>query len=120
MINILQTDLGTVYLEEAALAKMAGNIATKCYGVVGMVYRSKRDGIVSLLKRDKMGKGIQVRMTPDGVSVVLHIMVEYGTNIGAVSESIVKNVKYQLSENTGLNICEVIVHVETVRAQSGK
>ncbi len=120
MINIMQTELGAVYIDENALAKMAGNIATKCYGVVGMVYRSKRDGIASLLKRDKMGKGIQVRMTDAGISVSLHIMVEYGMNIGAISESIIKNVKYQLSENTGLTICEVIVHVETVRAQSGK
>lgn len=120
MINILQTNLGTVYMEESALAKMAGNIATKCYGVVGMVFRSKRDGIVSLLKRDKMGKGIQVKMSDDGISISLHIMVEYGMNIGAISESIIKNVKYQMEENTGLTICDVSVHVESIRAQGIK
>ncbi len=119
-MNLLQTELGTVYVEEAALAKMAGHIATKCYGVVGMVYRSRRDGIVSLLKRDKMGKGIQVRMVEGGISVSLHIMVEYGVNISAVSESIVKNVKYQMAENTGLEIREVNVHVESIRAQGLK
>ncbi len=120
MINILQTNLGAVLIEESALAKMAGNIATKCYGVVGMVYRSKRDGIVSLLKRDKMGKGISVKMDGDGISIALHIMVEYGVNIGAVSESIIKNVKYQMAENTGLQIQDVTVHVESVRAHGVK
>lgn len=120
MINVLQTNLGIVFMEESALAKMAGNIATKCYGVVGMVYRSKRDGIVSLLKRDKMSKGIQVQMTENGISVALHIMVEYGVNIGAVSESIIKNVKYQMSENTGLSICDVKVHIESIRAHGVK
>ncbi|MBE7064046.1 MAG: Asp23/Gls24 family envelope stress response protein [Clostridia bacterium] len=120
MISIMHTDLGVVYMEESALAKMAGNIATKCYGVVGMVYRSKRDGIVSLLKRDKMGKGIQVTMTEKGLSVSLHIMVEYGVNISAVSESIVKNVKYQMKENAGLVISDVTVYVESIRAQGVK
>ena len=120
MINILQTDLGSVWIDESALAKMAGNIATKCYGVVGMVYRSRRDGLVSLLKRDKMGKGISVRMTPDGISIALHVMVEYGVNIGVISESIIKNVKYQMAENTGLDIGEVTVHVESIRAQGMK
>ncbi len=120
MINILKTDLGNVLIDESALAKMAGNIATKCYGVVGMVYRSRRDGLVSLLKRDKMGKGISVKMDTNGLSVSLHIMVEYGVNIGVISESIIKNVKYQLEENTGLKIQDVTVHVETVRAQGVK
>jgi len=120
MINILHTELGAVYMEESALAKIAGNIATKCYGVVGMVYRSKRDGIVSLLKRDKMGKGIQVRMTDEGISISLHIMVEYGMNITAISESIINNVKYQMTENTGIDISDVTVHVESIRAQGVK
>ncbi len=120
MINILHTSLGAVLIEESALAKMAGSIATKCYGVVGMVYRSKRDGIVSLLKRDKMGKGISVKLEDGGISIALHIMVEYGVNIGAVSESIIKNVKYQMAENTGLKIQDVTVHVESVRAQGVK
>lgn len=120
MINILQTELGTVFMEESALAKIAGNIATKCYGVVGMVYRSKRDGIVSLLKRDKMGKGIQIRMTEEGISIALHIMVEYGMNISAISESIIKNVKYQITENIGVEIGDVTVHVESIRAQGAK
>lgn len=120
MINILTTDMGTVYMDETALAKMAGHIATKCYGVVGMVYRSKRDGIVSLLKRDKMGKGIRVFMQDGGIVISLHIMVEYGVNIGVISESIIKNVKYHLTKNTGLEIRDVRVHVESVRAQGMK
>ncbi len=120
MIKIMHTDLGTVYMEESALAKLAGSIATQCYGVVGMVYRSRRDGIASLLKRDKMGKGISVRMVEGGLAIALHIMVEYGVNIGAVSESIIQHVKYQMAENTGLAISEVTVHIESIRAQGIK
>ncbi|MDD6308954.1 MAG: Asp23/Gls24 family envelope stress response protein [Clostridia bacterium] len=120
MISILNTELGTVYMEENALAKMAGHIATNCYGVVGMVYRNKRDGLVSLLKRDKMGKGIRVTMSEAGIVIALHIMVEYGVNIGAISESIIKNVKYHLGKNTGLDISDVRVHVESVRAKGVK
>ena len=120
MIKIHETNLGAVMIDENALAKMAGNIATKCYGVVGMVYRSRRDGLVSLLKRDKMGKGIQVRMGEEGLNISLHIMVEYGVNIGVISESIIKNIKYQMEQSTGLKIQDVTVHVETVRAQGVK
>jgi len=115
MIGKMETPLGYINISTEALAKMAGQIAVNCYGVVGMVFRNKADGIVSLLKRDKMTKGIKIEESVEGITVSMHIMVEYGVNIGAASENIISNVKYQLKKYTGLNIYDVKIFVESVR-----
>lgn len=115
MVGKTETALGEIIISDDTLAKMAGYVATNCYGVVGMVYRNKKDGIASLLKRDKMAKGIKVTKEGDAIVISLHIMVEYGVNITAVSESIIKNVKYHINKCTGLDINDVRVNIESVR-----
>ena len=53
-------DLGEVTISNNVISEIAGAVATKCYGVVGMASRNKKDGIVNLLKADSMTKGISI------------------------------------------------------------
>lgn len=115
MVRKVKSPLGYINISSEAIAKLAGQIAMNCYGVVGMAFRSKTDGLVSLLKRDKMTKGIKIEDREDGISVSMHIMVEYGVNIGATSKNIINNVKYQLKKYTGLDVLDVKIFVESVR-----
>ena len=56
---------------------ITGAAATNCYGVKGMAMRSKTDGLVHLLRRESMGKGVKVTYNEDSsVSIELHIMVD--------------------------------------------
>ena len=49
-----------------------------------MAYRSMTDGLVHLLRREAMSKGVKVTYNEDGtVSIELHIIVENGVNIAS-------------------------------------
>lgn len=108
---------GSIIIETDVIAKIAGYIATGCYGVVGMAYRSKSDEFASLLKKDSLTKGIKVIANDKKISLDMHLIVEYGVNINAVSSSIIKNVKYQVNYMTGLEVETVNVYVEGFRVQ---
>jgi len=113
----INSSLGDVLIGNNVIASIAGYVATKCYGVVGMASKSKTDGVIKLLKREVISKGVEVRVEEKGVVIDLHIIVQYGVNINAICDSIVHNVKYQLEHNTGLKVRKVNVLVESVRVK---
>ena len=108
---------GSINITESVFANIVGNVANNCYGVVGMASKSKKDGVIKLLKMENMSRGINVSVEGNGVVVDLHIIVEYGVNINAICDSIVHNVKYKLEHNTGLKVTRVNVVVESVRVK---
>lgn len=114
---ILKTSgtLGEVFISNSVIAEIAGAVAGKCYGVVGMASRNKKDGIVNLLMPDSITKGINVTVEDDGIVVDMHIIVEYGININTICKSIVNRVRYTLESAVGLRVNQVNVRVEGVR-----
>ena len=116
-IKIADLAKGNVDIELDVLAKCAGIIASNCYGVVGMAYRSKSDEFANLLKKDSLTKGIKVEFEDEKLKIDMHIIVDYGVNINAICNSIISNVKYQLNKITGLEIANVDIYVEGFRMQ---
>lgn len=114
---MINSEYGDVSVENSVIAQIAGAVANKCYGVVGMASRNKKDGIVSLLKGDSITKGIKISVEDAAIVIEMHIIVEYGVNINAICDSIVNNVKYKVESNTGLKVKCVNVLVESVRVQ---
>ena len=112
---MINSDLGEISIDNNVIASIAGAVATKCYGVVGMASKSKKDGIVSLLKMENISKGIQVTTVDNGIVIDMSIVVEYGVNINVICDSIINNVKYKLENNTGLKVNKINVKVESVR-----
>ena len=56
----LQTEKGEITISSDVFTNITGAAATNCYGVKGMAMRSKTDGLVHLLRRESMGKGVKV------------------------------------------------------------
>ena len=110
-----QNEFGTIAIDNEVVARMAGVTATECYGVVGMAARNVRDGLAHLLKMESLTKGVRLNLNGDDLSVDLHVIVEYGTNIAAIAETLISNVKYKVEENIGLTVREVNIFVEGVR-----
>lgn len=110
-----QSTMGEVYIANSVISEIAGAVASKCYGVVGMASRNPADDIVSLLKFDNFTKGINIDAKDNGITVTMHIIVEYGININTICKSIVNRVKYALENNVGLKVNKVCVRVEGVR-----
>ena len=111
----LQTEKGEVSISDAALSNITGAAATSCFGVKGMAYRSMTDGLVHLLRREAMSKGVRIIPHEEGdISIELHIVVENGVNIATVCRSIMREVKYVVTKNTGVEVREVNVCVDSV------
>ena len=111
----MNTDAGQITVDSAVYTNIAGFAATNCFGVKGMAYRSMTDGLVHLLRREAMSKGVKVTYNDDHtVSIELHIVVENGVNIATVCRSIMSEVKYVVSLNTGVTVKAVNVCVDSV------
>ena len=111
----LQSEKGAITISSAVFSNITGNAATNCFGVKGMAYRSMTDGLVHLLRKEAMSKGVQVIYNEDGtVSIRLHIIVEHGINITTVCRSIISEVRYKVSKYTGVQVNTVDVCVDSV------
>ena len=114
MINI-SNESGTIRITDDVFTYLAGDAATSCFGVKGMAGRSKEGGFTQLLRRESMSKGVVVHYNDDdSVTLELHIGVDQGVNIAAVSRSIIKEVSYKLQNNTGVPVKAVDVYIDTI------
>ena len=111
-----KSELGEISVSSAVFSNITGMAATNCFGVKGMAYRSMTDGLVHLLRREAMSKGVKVTYNEDGtVSIELHIIVENGVNLVAVCRSIMSEVRYVVSKTTGVEVKSVDVCVDSMR-----
>jgi len=60
-------------------------------------------------------RGIDVRGTPAGLEVTLHVVVEHGLNIAEIASTVRSRVTYEIERLTGLAVASVEVHVADVR-----
>lgn len=105
-----ENELGVIAVGNQVYTQIAGNAATNCFGVKGMAMRSVVDGLVHLLRRESMTKGVLVHTHDDGtISIDLHIMVDQGVNLPVLAKSIVSEVRYVVSKQTATEVKEVNV-----------
>lgn len=118
MSAILQTNLGTITYSDDYICTIAGVATTECYGVVGMTAKKVSDGIVDLVKRENLKKGVKVFTDQsNALRIDLYIVVEYGISIVAAASSIIETVRYQVEKATGLIVRDVNVMVSGIRVQ---
>ena len=111
----LKNDKGHISVSKDVFTNLVGVAATNCFGVKGMAMRSMSDGLVHLLKRESMGKGVYVTYNDDdSISIDLHIIVEQGVNIAALGESIISEVSYKVNLATGVEVRDVNIFVDSI------
>ena len=109
------SEQGEISVSSAVFSNITGMAATNCFGVKGMAYRSMTDGLVHLLRREAMSKGVNVIYNEDeSISIELHIIVENGVNFPAVCRSIMNEVRYVVNKNTGAEVRAVDVFVDSM------
>lgn len=114
---IINNDKGSIEITNDVFTVVAGDAATNCFGVRGMAGRSVKDGIVRLLKRENMSKGVKVTFENDKVNIDVHIIVEHGVNITAICESIINEVRYNVERVTRVTVGNVNVKVDSIMAE---
>lgn len=108
---------GNLHVSNDVLADLAGNAALGCYGIVGMASPAASDGIANILPTNRLRRGIVVTGGEEGVRVDLYVVVEYGTNINAVSQNLIDNVTYMLTEHAQVPVAGVAVHVQGIKVR---
>jgi uncharacterized alkaline shock family protein YloU len=108
---------GTVSIDEDVISGITSIVASKCFGIAGMESKNATEEFWSLFKKDTNDKGIQVRCIDNEIEIDLHIMVVYGINIPAITDSIVHKVAYTVEDATGFNVKCVNVYVDKVNTK---
>lgn len=113
--SAMNTHLGSVAVDNDVIAQYAGGIAIECFGIVGMAGINMRDGLVKLLKKENLRRGINVSLHNRKLVIEFHVIIAYGVGIMAVCDNLIESVKYRLEEFTGLEIEKINVYVEGVK-----
>ena len=116
MKGSMSTDLGIITIDPEVIAKYAGSVAVECFGIVGMAAVSMKDGLVKLLKKESLTKGIQVGISDENkITLNFHVVVAYGVSISEVTDYLISNVKYKVEEFTGMSVDKINIYIEGVR-----
>ncbi|MBQ8638060.1 MAG: Asp23/Gls24 family envelope stress response protein [Lachnospiraceae bacterium] len=111
----LSNPIGDVLINTDVISKYAGSMAVECFGIVGMARISMKDGLVHLLKKDSLTKGVNVVLEDNKLYIDFHVIVSYGVSILAVYRNLTENVKYHVEELTGIEVAKIDMYVEGVR-----
>lgn len=112
----IDTHLGSIAIDNEVIAQYAGSVAVECFGIVGMTIANVKDGLVRILKKDSLSKGILVTVSNSHKLILdFHVIVAYGVSIVAVSDNLISNVKYKVEEFTGIEVEKINIFVEGVR-----
>jgi len=110
---------GKIDISKTAVATIANRAVNQCYGVVGMANKNLVNGISKILSRDSK-RGIEIAIEDDEIIVDVYVIVEHGTRIRVVAESIQNTVKFHVEKAIGIPVRAVNVYVHGLRLSNGQ
>ncbi len=105
---------GDIHIAPAAIASIASRAALESYGVVGMATANLASEVAAALSRDP-NRGVEVTIEDDEITIDLYVIIEYGTRIATVANSLINAVRYQVEKSVGMPVAQVNVHVQGLR-----
>ena len=105
--HALSSSLGRITVSSEAIAHIVGETVRECYGVVAMAGRK--------WVPERPTRGIEIRREGEGMTIDLHVVVEYGLNLAEVASTVRNRVAYEVNRLTGLPVKAVEVHIDDVR-----
>ena len=108
---------GSIHVSARAVAAIAYQAAIKSYGVVGLASKNLVNGLTNRIVNDPT-HGIEVNYEDNMVNIDIYIVVQYGTRIKSVANSVANTVRFNVEKYLGLPINNVNVHVQGLRIDS--
>ena len=108
---------GFVEVSPAAIATIASQAAMQCYGVVGMASKDVVRGITNMIAPDPR-HGVDVIVHGQRLIIDLYVIVEYGTRIQTVADSLAHAVRFNVETTIGWPVEAVNIHVQGLRISS--
>jgi uncharacterized alkaline shock family protein YloU len=105
---------GSIHVSARAIASIAYDAAIKSYGIVGLASKNLVTGITNMVVKDPT-HGIEVEYEEDKVNIDIYVIIQYGTRIKSVANSVANTVRFSVEKYLGLPINEVNVHVQGLR-----
>ncbi len=111
------TTLGTINISPNALATIAYHATLTSYGVVGLAPKNLVEGLAATITQEP-ARGVSVHYNGEEIDIDVHIVIEYGTRITSVAESVANAVRYQVEKALGMPIHHVNVHIQGLRVSN--
>jgi uncharacterized alkaline shock family protein YloU len=108
------TPLGGIHISPNAIASIAYHATLQSYGVVGLAPKNFAEGVALTITHEP-ARGVSVRYDGEHVDIDLYIIVEYGTRIASVADSVANSVRFNVEKSLGMPIHEINVHVAGLR-----
>ncbi len=105
---------GDIHIAPAVIAAIASRAALQSYGVVGMTMPNLASEVAAVLSRD-VHRGVEVTVNNGEITIDLYVIIEYGTRIATVANSLINAVRYQVEKTVGSPVAQVNVHVQGLR-----
>jgi len=109
-----KTSLGGIHISPNAIATIAYHATLESYGVVGLAPKNIADDIVKSITREPL-RGVSVDYNGEEIDIEINIIVEYGTRINSVAESVANTVRFHVERALGLKVNNINVHVAGLR-----
>jgi uncharacterized alkaline shock family protein YloU len=114
--NTAKTDLGRIQVSDEAIAEIASTAALRVEGVSAMGSSGRVENLAQVLGLDRGGRGVMVEMSGRELSLRLSILVDFGADVAEVGLSVQEAVAAALEQMTGLDVRDVDVAIQGVRA----
>lgn len=108
------TPLGRLHISPGAVATIAYHATLESYGVVGLAPRSLAEGLAHTITREP-SRGVTVHYNGDDIDIDVFVVIEYGTRILSVAQSVANTVRFHVEKALGLKVNSVNVHVAGLR-----
>lgn len=107
--------LGTIKISYHAIATIAFQAALESYGVVGLATENFARGLARFFSKEPTSGVIVSLNQDDMLDIDLYVIIEYGTRITSVAQSVANSVKFNVESMTGIQVNNVNVHVRGLR-----
>ena len=111
------TTIGTIQISPKAVATIAYYATLESYGVVGLAPKNLVEGLAATITREP-ARGVSVQYNGEEIDIEVYVIIEYGTRITSVADSVANSVRYHVEKALGMPIHTVNVHVQGLRVSS--
>jgi len=111
------TSLGGIHISPNAVAAIVYHATLQSYGVVGLAPKNLVEGLAQTIIHEP-AHGVSVRYDGQNIDIDIYVIVEYGTRITSVADSVSNTVKFHVEKALGMSVHEINVHVAGLRVSN--
>jgi uncharacterized alkaline shock family protein YloU len=121
MIIVKENYMGKVGISERYIKTLCGQILTECIGVSGLLPAGRRWGLGWLIHGEgnpvkHADRAVTIKVIDGKLIIGVHIAVIYGSQVTAISESVVGKLKWAIEERTSIPVQKITVYVDEMTA----